>query len=381
MFLLRVHILEEFMKWFFKVVISGFFAASVLGQAPAPDAAALYWKAVDHFPNDATATAAISNWERVPMGSGVDQTIAAGAASLDLLNQAAQFPHCNWHLDYSKGPLLLLPQLNKGHALAQLACLRARSEFVHSQWTAAVDDLANVIALGRHLSEDKTLIGFLVRCNVEDMAIRQLALHLPQLDKTALAHLSQRLNKLPPGSDLADAIAMERTLDVCWIQKRAQAAAAVGDPMDWGGLEKWMDQGNSPQWDAIRDAPPEQLLSKISPLDRRLSAVEELARSADTQKQKRAKLNTLAASDNADAFAVVFVPDYRRVFDMDAAESTQIMLLQTAVAMLQNGPDQINSARDPVNHDPIQYQPSAAGFALTSTVLKSNVPVKLQVGD
>jgi hypothetical protein len=252
-------------------------------------------------------------------------------------------------------------------------------EFLHGQDIAAIDDVANSMVLARHLSTDKTMIGLLVRFVMESNAIKILTPELLKMDKPALQHLSERLANLPSGSTLVETIQSEEKFELGWFQKRAERAAAVGDPMDWGAEGKWMDQSGSASWASIRNAPPEELLAKISSLRACLDATCQLIRGSTNQRQTVAALQDLSKRNASMPLADIFLPDYSRTFNNDAASRTMIVLLQDAVAIAKDGSTAASNLRDPVDHRAIEYRVEPGGFELISHVTNRNGQVTLRV--
>ena len=78
-------------------------------------------------------------------------------------------PNAAWGLDYSQGFALLLPQAGEGRTAARLASSAPISALAGDS-AGAVDDLADAMAMGQHLSSDPILIVLLVRDAIDSMA-------------------------------------------------------------------------------------------------------------------------------------------------------------------------------------------------------------------
>src|SRR5690242_13959571 len=94
----------------------GALAADSGGAANAalePNAALRYWAAFDFVPHTQEQLAVLENWQREPLNDSTDKLLHEGRHALEYLQEGAQQAECNWGLNYSKGPMLLLPELSK----------------------------------------------------------------------------------------------------------------------------------------------------------------------------------------------------------------------------------------------------------------------------
>jgi hypothetical protein len=88
----------------------------------------------------------------------------------------------------------------------------------------------------------------------------------------------------------------------------------------------------------------------------------------------------LRSKFDANPMAKLILPSFERVYDTDAAARTSLVLLKTAAAILESGPDAAKGITDPVNHSAITYEAMGKGFELKSTVMFHDKPVTLSVG-
>jgi hypothetical protein len=344
------------------------------------DNAADRYRAAFHFlPDDSVVTKVLFNWNSTPLDAEATHVIDAGQTSLDLLSQGAALAQCDWGCDYSKGWQMLLPQLNKGRELAQLACLRARAEFQQHHFTPATDDLVNTIALAEHLSTDKTMIGSLVRDRIEQIAIETLTPHLQQLDKAALDHLTQRLAKLPTGSTLAEIIEIESHIGLKWIVQRAQNAAAVGEPMDWTPIRDDLGANAQSVLASVENATPEEIIADAQALRPYYASARQLVETGTDQHQTDEALKILFKQYASKPLATIFLHYWSHYFDTYAASRTSLILLKAAIAVVRDGPQQAKNFVDPINHQPLEYHAIPGGFDLVSTVTNREQRVRLRV--
>jgi hypothetical protein len=345
----------------------------------AVNAAPRYWAAFRLLPDDPTAKKFLYSSTNPPSNADAAQIIQSGQASLYFLSQGAALADCDWNIDYSKGPSTLLPELGRGRTLAELASLRAQEEFRQHRPMEAIDDLANEMALAEHLSTDKTMIGLLVRDAIEQRVIKNLTPHLQQLDKQSLNHLAERLAKLPVGSTLGEIIEMESRIGLKWILQRAQNAAAVGEPMDWTPIRNDLGASGQSLLASVADISPEDIIADVQALRPYYAAARRLVETSTDQHQTDEALKILFKQYASKPLGPIFLHYWSHYFDTYAAGRTSLTLLQAAVAVVKEGPQQVKSFVDPINHRPLEYRAIPGGFDLVSTVTYRGVPVRLRV--
>src|SRR4051794_26181953 len=141
-----------------------------LGQ----NAALRYWQAFAHLPklNEGQQALLAEPPSATRPSAEAAKLAASGKDALLYLHRGAAIGPCDWGLHTEDGPYLLLPHLGKGRDLARLACLKARVDFADGHPGEAVDEAADTIVMGRHLSAGQTaIISYLVQLAVERTAI------------------------------------------------------------------------------------------------------------------------------------------------------------------------------------------------------------------
>src|SRR5947209_3896085 len=104
----------------------------------------------------------VHGWETVPLDAAAKKVVDQSSAALDYLHRGAKLDKCDWGLDYDDGIRLLMPHAGKARTLAQLAALRARSEFERGDAKAGVADVVAMLNLARHVQTDPLPIDQLV---------------------------------------------------------------------------------------------------------------------------------------------------------------------------------------------------------------------------
>jgi hypothetical protein len=352
---------------------------------PQSNAATFYNQAFASFPVNNAVWKVLDRWDTIPLNSESDGMIAEGETALRLIHEGAKLSVCAWGLDMSKGPGTMLPFLNKTRAVMDLACLRARFEFQEGQFTAGVDDICDNMTLARHSAVDGFLVEVLVRSGAEEQAVRVLAQHLKEMDKGSITELIARLKNLPTSATLGDAVAVAKKIDVDWMIDRLQKSTPDSDPAEVFG-PFYSDTKTSKAFPAYADAinaaggTRDGVVHQLQALIPYFDGVDKLLRQSPTQEDFHSKSADLHDQFNDNPFAGLMLLQYSRAFDTLAREQTEMAMLQSAIAIVQSGPDKARDLQDPVNHQPIAYEETANGFELESTVTSNEKPVTLKIG-
>ena len=141
------------------------------------NAALKYWQAFAQLPKLTDAQEHKLNAESLtmPLDAHAREIVAKADYAFRMMHRAAALPHCDWGLGYEEGVELLLPHAQAGRTLATLALLRARIRFEDGHNAEAIEDIADSMTMGRHVSLDGTLITVLVNYAIENRASETLA--------------------------------------------------------------------------------------------------------------------------------------------------------------------------------------------------------------
>ena len=349
------------------------------------NAALQYWPAFELLPQNEGEPEIIQHWEHAPLDEAAAKIIQDGRQSLVFLHAGAKISQCDWGLDFTQGVDLLLPHLNKSRMLTNLACLRTRYEFQQHQLAAAVDDACDVFICARHVARDPILISMLVQFGMERSAIDALAANLNQLDAASMKHLSERLDQLPPSGTLADAIKAESDLSVNWAIQRVKNA---GPNPNWAQVFSFVQSGNegkdqNPSVDDLlkeSGGSPAMVIQQLSELLSYYDEMGKLLSTPHSQEEFHEKSAELDSRYQSNSFGKLFLPSFSKAYDAQAAAQTRMLLLKSALAVLQHGEAAAKNLQDPVNHQPIEYEANPHGFVLTSKVIDRGKPVILIVG-
>ena len=363
-------------------------AAAAQQEGPAAtnadNAALAYWQAFAVMPAAEEQERIIEAWDKVALDQKADALIDASASgyALSNLRRGARMGRCDWGLDYSHGPDLMLPHLAKGRQLARLALLRARRHFEQGRPRDGVVDALAAMQLGRHLGTDPIMISILVQYAVEQMSADLLARHLSKLSPEELDHLAEFLDKQPAGDRMREVWATETRYMVDWVGERLKETAGAGD--DWGERVLAMPLFAGEFADKLKAAgvpPLEEMLKQLEPIREHHRAMEQVMDLPPAEQDARlAELARTAPRHNL--LYSLLIPSANRVVTARRKAHATRALLRAAVAVQRGGPERLKDAAlaDPFGQGPFAYRKTGGGFELESKVTFDGKPVVLVVG-
>ena len=318
----------------------------------------------------------IDKWDTIPLDDDTKQIIANSRIRLQFLHRGAAIKNCDWGLTKEDGILMILPHLAQARNLARLAYLRARLEFEQGKAEAAVDDIADAFALGRHATTDGSAIAALVALSIDVMGQDLLAAHLKELDAATLKHLAARLEALPPGMMPRDSLKFEKECGTAWLLAQLKKTKQ----------EEW------PQFLASINARPEDIESikkagkpeeAYAALEKAGAYLDELAKlfplPPDEFKQKVAALKE-KMNPEAHPVAKMVLPAIERIYQAELRARVRRQLFAAAIAIAKGGKDHLKDFPDPVDGKPFEYVEREKGFELRSRFMFQDKPTVLTVG-
>ncbi len=352
------------------------------GGGATKNAALAYWRAFALLPklDDDQKDAIRDSLDRLgPVDKELIPVIESSAPSLKELHRAAKMPTCDWGLAVEDGVDAMMPHLSVARELSRLACLRAQWRFEQGQTSGAVEDATAVMALGRHAGSDGLLISILVDYAIQRQAIRLIAAYLPGLDANARSDLSRRLNGLPAGKTMRQAILREKEVFLeGFIRELTKEDGKERLLKSFGGSD-------DPAVAMIRGLSRAELLKAAKGMRRVYDNLATIV-SLPPDKVKPAEEKLLADPD-LDPLVVraakLLTPALTAARSAEAAHQARLAMLKAAVAVTANGPQALSQKelRDPFGDGPFQYSAFDGGFELTSKLKgRDNKPVSLTIG-
>lgn len=347
----------------------------------ADNAALVYWQAFALVPelNDAQRKAVDAVLDGEKPSAEVTKVLRQASESLRLLQRAAEYPQCEWGLDYDRGLEMSLPHLSQSRKLARLACARARLRFEKQDDEAAIADIAGVMAMAKSVGKDPVIIALLVQYAIADQAGDVLAEALPQLEADQLARLAQLLKAPAGGTSMADCCRTEKNLLLGWFIRELRKP---------GGKKRVLSvfpDPENPNVIALKALAQDEMLGAAESLNDVYDKIVEAmalppAEFDESVERLKSGADTLGPGKH---LAALTMPSLQSLRDKEVGHLARQRMMLAAVLVAKDGPDalQRSDVQDLFDAGPFQYDATDGGFRLTSKIVDQNgEPVTLVVG-
>lgn len=192
--------------------------------------ALLYWQAFAVMPDlspEEQKHLLETPWRTRPMDQRAGELAARFDSTFKLLRAAAASEaSCDWGVDLSLGPEVLLPHLAKAKRCATVAVLRSQWAVQQGRPQDIEGDLVATFVLGRNLSRDGTIISALVQVAMERMMVGSLVQQWPELPTDMIRNVLQGFDEAPPRGTMARAMQTERVAFYGWLVRKIRDAQA-----------------------------------------------------------------------------------------------------------------------------------------------------------
>lgn len=194
------------------------------------NAAVSYWQAFSLMPEFSGEEKKLR--ESLPAGlsealpAGVKELTERSGVALAALDVATRIEKCDWQLDITQGPNLVMPHLQKARELARQSALRARYRLSQGQSAGAVADIQALFRLSRAVGKDEILISMLVRNAIELEGILLASAYLPEFSETERQQLLDVWKQSTAKSTLVDALRMEKKVFGGWLEAELEKVTA-----------------------------------------------------------------------------------------------------------------------------------------------------------
>jgi hypothetical protein len=133
---------------------------------------------------------------------------------------------CDWGLDMSAGPAILLPHLSRCKAVMVGTRYRVAWDLQQGRQPDACNDLIAAFTLARNVSRDGSLISVLVQIAAESIGCDIIAENYGKFSNEALQRLVQGIDSAPSRGTAAASIGFEKSAFHDWLTRKIQEARA-----------------------------------------------------------------------------------------------------------------------------------------------------------
>lgn len=296
----------------------------------------------------------------IPIDARVRAYLGERREILDALADAAKRPQATWPAADAK-PDPARQSLNGYRHATNILRLRARAHAADGEATAAVDDLMTAIALGRHVGQQKILIGRLVEIGIEIAAIDTLATLLPGFPKDVLNGLPARLDALPASPTLAETIDAEQAFGRAMMAERTATKPPAGE-----------EAGHAAGVETMK-----RMAAELPAFYAAMKAAAPLPPAAFAE-----AVDAAAKATPENVLVQTLAPVYRMFRMQPAITEAKRAMLRTAIAIRRGDADAVEASKDPFGDGPFDYAATTGGFRLRSAVTRKpgGEPVTLLVG-
>ena len=294
---------------------------------------------------------------------------------------------CDWGIDLSDGPNIMLPYLARAKAVCQTAQLRAVWDLQHGRQDDARDDLIAALVLGRNVASDPITISALVQYADEAIVYSTVAANFGEFSPETLKQLMDGFDAAPPRHTIAACIPSEKTGINDWVLNKIlelQKAYPSDDEkvmeifhkmtLEWG-----VDTNFWPRTLAASGGTSEgviKLLRKTEPLYPRLAALMALP---EPEYEIQAKQFFADCQKSPNLFIVEFVFGLEKTRMKEFRVQAQLAMVHAAVEYKLHGEAGLKSVMDPFGNGPFAFQRFVfkgvdRGFELKSAYTGTDTP-------
>jgi hypothetical protein len=333
------------------------------------NAAAIYRQAFAIFDTlSQTQKDLVANW-RTNVDSLVEAELCEKIQPIcDLLHQAAAVSNCDWGLEQPITGNTLLPYLSLCRNLTR-AAVWSVAHCRTDDPSAAVDDLMASSRLGQNVSSPPMLIGHLVDLAIQGMVIDSVTEHASTLVGAGDARLVELLNNANYDDGLRHAFELEADM----MTREVDRLAALPTEEMKRQLEGIESFANNPS--RFQSLEPAQIIADMRQVaELRGQYVQALGLpEADYHNW----LTSLDEAGKANPFVELFVEPLESAVIRTQAMTVRSAMAAAGLAVMQGGPDALQSHPDPSTGQPFTYAQTADGFELQSSFQFQEKPVKL----
>lgn len=207
------------------------------------NAALRYWMAfaaTRDLPLDEDTGALIERAARgtSPIDERLVSMLSANSAALATMHRGATLPACEWGVEYQLGAATPLYHLARARALGRLNALHASWLASRAEDRAATDAWLAGLQFGRHIAQDRTLLGAISGNAVLIAHLHSIAAFREKLSPPQIERLKKAARGLPAyGVDWTAALLQEAASGEQALQDLRASAEPAARFKEWTGKE------------------------------------------------------------------------------------------------------------------------------------------------
>jgi hypothetical protein len=354
-----------------------------------------------------------NEWQGQHLPDRFGQLVAGFDNEFKLLRAAARSSApCDWGIDMSEGPAVLLPHLARTKAVVLTARFRALWDFQQGRQADARDDLLAAFVLGRNAARDGTLVSCLVQQAMEMITCRHVAELFGRFSNDNLQQLLDGIEAAPAQQTVASCVATEGAFFRNWALRRIQELQQSNPGNDakvMAGIREMFANALNPETE-VQDAQPSQTRmsgsTQVAQLKSSLhdqsaqgdwwarlsqaaggtsAGIVQLIRDLGTFEQKLASILALPAGEfeaqmsqfkadlqqSANPLPSLLLPPWEHVRARELRALANLAMIRAAIGFKLHGQSALQSVTDPWAQGPFAFQRFVfqgvdRGFMLTS---------------
>jgi hypothetical protein len=289
---------------------------------------------------------------------------------------------CDWGIDYSDGPNILLPHLGRAKAVAQVAQLRAVWELQHGRQDDARDDLLAAFVLARNAGSDPILISALVQCAIEALDYGTMAQYFGEFSPGTLQQLVDGFDAAPARHTMAACIPTEKTAINDWELHRIlelQKAHPSDDAKVMAGVREMGDTNLWSRIDAASGGTSEGIVKLVREMEPLYPRVAELMALPQPEYEIQAKQFFADCHKSTNLFITESAIGWEKSRPREFRVQAQLAMVHAAVEYRLHGESGLKSIMDPFGNGPFDFQRFVfkgvhRGFELKSAYAGADAP-------
>ena len=297
---------------------------------------------------------------------------------------------CDWGIDFSDGPNILLPHLGRARAVAQVAQLRAVWDLQHGRQDDARDDLLAVFVLGRNAGSDPILISALVQDAIESVDYGTIAQHFGEFSPGTLKQLADGFDTAPARHTMAVCIPFEKTAISDWVLNKIlelQKAYPSDDAKVMAGIHEmvlnWgVDTNFWPRIVASSGRTSEGVIRLLRETELLFPRITQLMAMPEPQYEIQAKEFFADCHKSQNPFISESAIGWEKARLREFKAQAQLAMIHAAVEYKLHGKSGLKSVMDPFGNGPFGFQRFVfkgvdRGFELKSAYAGDDAPFVL----